>query len=64
MRFDEPKLSYSLSLASVPEARQVNRRKVVKRALKADPEADVPGGSSDSRNDDFLLVLFWLKRKE
>jgi len=38
MRFDVSKLS-SIQLASVPESHEINRRKVVARALKADPEA-------------------------
>jgi len=37
---------------------------VVKHALKAVMEAVVPGVTCDLRNDDFLLFLFLLKRKD
>jgi hypothetical protein len=57
MCFAATKLN-ALQLASVSEAHQINRQTVVKRALKAALEAEVPGRASDSRNDDFLLVLF------
>jgi len=60
MHFDESKFL----LASVLRSALINRQKVVKRALKAALKAEVPRRASDSRNDDFLWLRFFVKRKE
>jgi len=42
----------------------LNWRTVGERALKAVAEAEVLRATCDSRDDDFLLFLFLLKRKD